>query len=95
MAEVLERDFNWSLERTNQARIVLSSISQHVTPHIDLDVAKSDPDDNRILKCAEASRSDYVVTHDKHLLILKINTDTSIIKPVDFLAMLQHRLHER
>jgi uncharacterized protein len=31
---------------------------------------KSDPDDDRILECAAAANSDYVVTDDKHLLRL-------------------------
>ncbi len=35
-----------------------------------LDVIKEDPDDNRILECAAAAKSDYIVTDDKDLLRL-------------------------
>ena len=32
---------------------------------------REDPDDNRILECAVAARSDYIVTEDKDLLRLR------------------------
>ena len=87
--EVLERDFYWNRERTEQARAFLSSLSQHVTPHIELDVVPNDPDDNRILECAQASRSDYVVTREKHLLILKVHAGARILTPEEFLVVVQ------
>ena len=34
MVEVLERDFDWSKERTARARAYLPSLSQHVTPRV-------------------------------------------------------------
>jgi predicted nucleic acid-binding protein len=32
---------------------------------------KADPDDDKIVECAAAARSDYIVTGDKHLLKLR------------------------
>lgn len=90
-AEVLARDFGWTKERTDQARLVLSSISQRVLPHVELDVIERDPDDNRILECSQASKSDYIVTADKDLLDLKTYAGAAIVKPGEFLAVLQQR----
>ena len=44
------------------------SFANHVMPAEALTVVRADPDDNRILECAAAARSDYLVTGDKHLL---------------------------
>ena len=89
--EVLERDFGWSKQRLTQAKAVLSSISQRVVPHVELDVVKTDPDDNAILECSQASRSDVIVTADKQLLALRVHDGASIVRPGEFLAMLQGR----
>ena len=89
---VLARDFDWSEERISQARTFLSSISQHVTPHLELDVVKRDPPDNRILECSQASKSEYIVTSDKDLLSLGVHEGATIIKPSKYLTvMLQDR----
>lgn len=72
-----------------EIRTLLSGISQRVTPHVELDVVKRDPDDNRILECSLASRSDYIVTSDKDLLDLKQYGGAGIIKPIEFLALLR------
>jgi putative PIN family toxin of toxin-antitoxin system len=41
-----------------------------VVPSETLSVIKEDPDDDRILECAAAARSDYIVSEDKDLLRL-------------------------
>jgi putative PIN family toxin of toxin-antitoxin system len=61
-----------------KARDVLSSVSKSVTPHVELDVVKRDPDYNRVLECAQSSGSDYIVTGDKDLLDLN-NTLVSVL----------------
>ena len=43
-----------------------------------------DPDDNQILACANAAKSDYLVTGDDDLLVLKEFKNIRIIKPRDF-----------
>jgi uncharacterized protein len=64
-------------------------MAQLVTPHVELDVIKDDPDDDRILECAQASQSDYLVTSDKDLLRLRQYAGTRILMPADFLALTQ------
>lgn len=90
-AEILERKFGWPQEDIQEASLLLSGISQHIVPHLELDVVKRDPDDNRILECAQASRSDFIVTSDKDLLDLKVYAGAMIIQPSAFLAILQQR----
>jgi predicted nucleic acid-binding protein len=48
---------------------------------------RRDPDDDTILECAAAARSDYVVTGDKDLLEVGLHRGTQIIMPAAFLAL--------
>ncbi|MBI5389261.1 hypothetical protein HZB01_02675 [Candidatus Woesearchaeota archaeon] len=44
-------------------------------------VVKEDPDDDMIIACAVASKSQFIITYDKHLLKLKEHKGIKIIKP--------------
>ena len=91
ICKVLVRDFYWSEDRATEVQRVLSAITHHVIPHLQLDIVKRDPDDNRILECAQASKSRFIVTSDKDLLNLRVHEGAAILKPGDFLALLEHR----
>jgi predicted nucleic acid-binding protein len=54
-----------------------------------VDVVKADPSDNRILECAAAAKSDYIITGDDHLLRLGGFEGIPIIKVADFLKLAQ------
>ncbi|MBA4368089.1 MAG: putative toxin-antitoxin system toxin component, PIN family [Desulfobacterium sp.] len=43
-----------------------------------------DPDDDLVLLCAAETKTSYLVTGDKDLLVLKEYQDTKIISPRDF-----------
>lgn len=86
-----EAGFGWPQERIAQARRLIGSFAQHVTPHVELDVVKRDPDDNRVLECSQASRSDYIVTSDKDLLDLRSYAGAGIMKPLEYLDILKQR----
>lgn len=85
---VLREKFHWSDERIDEARSTISSITRHVVPTEKLDVVKSDPDDNKIVECAVAAGSDYLVTGDNEILSLRSFRKTQMIKPSDFLAIM-------
>lgn len=51
-----------------------------------------DPDDNSFLAVAEAAKANYLVTGDKDLLTLKKYKKTKIVKPKEFLKVL-NKLH--
>ena len=64
--------------------------TEHVEPKQRIDAVK-DPTDNRILECAAASGSDYLVSGDKHLLKLGQYQGIKIVSPADFIQMVgQH-----
>jgi len=50
-------------------------------------VVTEDPTDNRILECAAAGKSEYLVTGDNHLLKLKQYGGTKIVNATDFLEI--------
>ena len=43
--------------------------------------------DDKIVECAAAARSDYIVTGDKHLLMPSSYRGTRIAKAAEFLAL--------
>ena len=47
-----------------------------------------DPSDNMFINCALASRSDWIVSGDQHLLKLKQFETIRIVKPIEFLKMI-------
>jgi hypothetical protein len=65
---VLREKFQWDGYMLHDARQRLLSISNHVTPTEKLSVIQEDPDDDRILECAVAAKSDFIVSEDKDLL---------------------------
>jgi uncharacterized protein len=88
---ILAEKFYRPAQDVTEARDVLSSISQRVIPHVQLDVVKRDPDDNRVLECAQSSGSDYIVTGDKDLLDIRQHAGARILRPIEFLALLRTR----
>jgi predicted nucleic acid-binding protein len=56
-----------------------------------LDVIKADPSDNRILECAVAAKSEFIVSGDgRHLLPLRSYKGISILKVSEFVQWLGH-----
>jgi putative PIN family toxin of toxin-antitoxin system len=65
-AGVLRDKFRWPESDIADAQQEIRSFVNQVTPGETLRVVLADPDDDRILECAAAARSDYLVTGDKH-----------------------------
>lgn len=90
IADVLQRDkIGWSASEARDFVKEFSQVADVVHPHEGLDVIKDDPDDNRILECAAAARSDYIISGDKHLLRLKSFAGRPIVKVSDFLDIIE------
>jgi predicted nucleic acid-binding protein len=66
-------------------------VAQRVVLYVELDAVPQDRDDNAILECALASKSDYIITSDKHLLRLKRYGGADIVTPAAFLTLLRQR----
>ncbi len=79
--KVLQRDFEYNAKETAEIIKNVLCFATLVEPEEKLDIIKDDPDDNKILECASASQSEYVITYDKHLLNLKEFRGIKIVKP--------------
>ena len=89
MEDVLVRKFGFTPEDIAEARARVGAMARTVTPVVRLDIVKEDPPDNRILECAVAAGSDYLVTGDKDLLRLKSYDSIRILSVSDFLDLVQ------
>ena len=96
VASVLRREkFGWPEAEIEWALNQISRFAEQVEPKQPIDVITEDPTDNRILECAAASGSEYLVTGDNHLLKLGKFAGIKIVKPSDFLEIQSHQGHER
>jgi|SRR3989339_62361 len=60
-----------------------------VEPSVSFDVIKEDKDDNKFLEAGVEANADYIVSQDNHLLKLKEFQGIRIVKPEEFLAVLE------
>ena len=96
VASVLRREkFGWPEAEIELALNQISRFAEHVEPKQRIDVITEDPTDNRILECAAASGSEYLVTGDNHLLKLGKFAGMKIVNPSDFLEIQSHQGHAR
>ena len=79
--------FGWPQEQIDDAIRRLGVFAEHVEPKQRVDVVKDDPTDNRILECAAASGSEYLVSGDKHLLKVGQYQGVKIVTPADFVEI--------
>ena len=85
VSRVLRDKFRLSPEELQMALTRIEGMTENVNSTQTVDVVKEDPTDNRILECAQAGKSEYLVTRDKHLLQLGTVQGTKIILAADFL----------
>jgi putative PIN family toxin of toxin-antitoxin system len=85
VSRVLRDKFRLSPEELQMALTRIEGMTEKVNSTQTVDVVKEDPTDNRILECAQAGKSEYLVTRDKHLLQLGTFQGTKIILAADFL----------
>ena len=82
---VLLRKFSLSQSELSDVRNLLSeAISEMCSEFDPIDPTSRDPDDDKILACASASRADYLVTGDEDLVVIKEYRGTKIVAPRDF-----------
>ncbi|GFN22394.1 hypothetical protein TAMC210_07100 [Thermanaeromonas sp. C210] len=59
-----------------------------ILPHVEINVIKADPSDNRFLECIKAGKPDCLISGDSHLLALGEYEGIPIITPREFLETL-------
>jgi putative PIN family toxin of toxin-antitoxin system len=79
--EILARDFDRDISYTKNLIDFLKKFILIIEPEEKLFIITSDPADNKILECAIASNSDYIITYDNHLLLLREFRGIKIVKP--------------
>ena len=85
---VLRDKFQWDTDRLSDAEAEMNEVARKVAPAESVDAVKADPSDNRIVECAAAAQSDYIVTGDKHLLTIGAFGPIRIVTVSDFLNTL-------
>lgn len=84
---VLLEKFRWSEAMLDEAMASLRDFTQLVTPSQTLHVIAEDPDDDRVIECAVASGSQFIISGDKHLLRLGLYENIRIVKVAEFLSL--------
>lgn len=87
-ARKLTGKFGWDVKHMEAAVRHISAVAEVVKPRRKLAVLSDEPD-NRILECARATRADFIVTGDKHLLCLSRFGTTRIVTLAAFLELLE------
>jgi len=82
---VLRDKFGFSQERLARAKRYIDTSTTRVKPSRKIDAIKEDPDDNRVLECAEAAGCEYIITGDLDLLRLHKYGEIRIVTVRSFL----------
>ena len=73
--------------RKRMDKIISQAILIKRAPRVN--VVTEDPEDNKFLSCALAGKVDYIITSDRHLLVLRKFREIKIVKPVQFLSSIK------
>jgi uncharacterized protein len=85
---VLRDKFRVSNENRRETMDRLATFTTLVRPTRRIDAVPEDPDDNRVLECAVAAESRYIVTGDRALLRLGHFEGVQIVRVADFMALI-------
>ena len=83
----LKTKFGLSDEEVAQILFDFSTFTLPIKASRKITVIDDDPDDDKFIECAVASRAGFIVSGDKHLLNLKEYKGIKIMKAADFLSL--------
>lgn len=83
---ILRQKFGLEEERIRRSKAYIEAATRHVAPVETVDVVSDEPD-NRVLECARASSSEFVVSGDRHLLRIGNFEGVRIVTAADFLRI--------
>ena len=83
LVRVLRQDFGWDGYRLHFMVGRLRNLTNRVTPTDNVHVV-DDPDDNKIIECALAGNSDFIVTNDNALLRIGSYGGIKILRLADY-----------
>lgn len=82
---VLVSKFGWDVKELESRLPTLLGWGTRVQPSSTIAIVEDDPDDDRILECAEAAKAHVIVSGDRHLLRLGSFERILIQTPREFL----------
>lgn len=88
---VLSTKFGYEISQLDTLENLLLSIAELVEPIKRLFVVKNDPDDNKIVECADSGNADFIVSGDSDLLQLKKFKTIKIVSAAEFI---ENRLYK-
>ena len=80
-SKVLKRDFKYGEDDVEEFIEAILSLTKLVVTKNEINMIKEDLSDNKIIECALESKSDYILTYDKHLLKIKEYKGIKILRP--------------
>ena len=80
--------FRFTREEISDTIATIVDAADVIEPKTKITVLSDDPD-NRILECAVKAKANFIVSGDAHLLNLKEYKGIRILKPAQFLALLE------
>jgi putative PIN family toxin of toxin-antitoxin system len=90
LRDVLQRPkFKFSPEQSFNVLEELHAACDIINPMVKINVITEDPDDNKILECAVAAKSTFIVSGDRHLLDLVEFRGIKILTPTAYLKMVK------
>jgi putative PIN family toxin of toxin-antitoxin system len=90
MKGVLEgKKFQYPAEITDLVIRELKALAEIVKPKRSITVIEKDPEDNRVLECAQEAQGDFIVSGDGDLLRIENFKGTKIMTPGEFLEILE------
>ncbi|MEK6876944.1 MAG: putative toxin-antitoxin system toxin component, PIN family [Nanoarchaeota archaeon] len=88
LEEKLRIKFKFPEDNISNHIELLKEYGKIVVPISKVNAIKEDPDDNKVLECAETAKADYIVSGDAHLLKLKEFKGIKIVTAKEFLGII-------
>ena len=85
----IQKKYKYNNDEADTYVAGLRRLATVIRPDEALDVVVADPDDNRIIECAQAGDADYIVSGDSHLRELGTYAGIQILNPTAFLLLLE------
>lgn len=88
---VLLTKFGWSAERVAAAVETIGAMTDRTAPTDTLEIVTTDPDDNRVVECATAAGSEFIVSGDADLLALGRFGGITVVTAAKFLEQFDNQ----
>lgn len=90
LCAVLDKKFKYNTNMLQRIRRFMSNVFIVVTPDFIPNIIKEDPPDNQVLAITHVMPIQYIISGNKHLLKLKKYNDAIVVKPSEFLTIVQN-----